>query len=113
MRLRAALLTVALVLIPGTSAADPLTFAHLRSPRKACLPEMTDCVTLPAGFFLSEETYAKLDAKVRELQDAQTRLTAENTSLRTTASQWSPGWISLVTALVVGATVALVVDRSI
>ncbi|MGN6108548.1 MAG: hypothetical protein ACTHU0_25810 [Kofleriaceae bacterium] len=54
------------------------------------------------GHVLSHEAWTKIDAELLRLQELETRLTAENASLRTSASTWQPGWKTLATALVLG-----------
>lgn len=58
------------------------------------LPVMTHVLAPPA--------WDKLDAEMKRLQDAETRLTAENKSLRAQAGGWRPGWRLIATTLVVG-----------
>lgn len=55
---------------------------------------------LPPGYFFDEGTFDKLDAELRRLQEQETRLTAENESLRDSSRHYFPGWV------VVGAAVA-------
>lgn len=43
-----------------------------------------------------------LDIEWKRLQDAEVRLAAENTSLRSSANAWTPGWITLTSAIVTG-----------
>ncbi len=65
-------------------------------------------VRVPPGRFLSETTWLRLDAEVRRLQDAETRLTVENKSLKESAG--SPGWGligGIALGLVGGITLAL------
>lgn len=57
---------------------------------------------LPVGRFVDEPSWSMLDTELKRLQDAETRLTAENKSMRETTSGWQPGWISLSTALISG-----------
>lgn len=66
-------------------------------------------LTLPAGRFYPDPDFAKLDTELRRLQDAETRLTAENVSLRATASTWQPGWKTIATVLVTGFAGGIVV----
>lgn len=57
---------------------------------------------VPPGYFMDEENYNKLDLEVRRLQELETRLTAENRSLRESVSGWQPGWKTLALTLAVG-----------
>lgn len=110
-------LVIATVLALTTSAAaDPIPapgrVPHLimREPRVLCKPD-TDppvCRTVPAGRYLDEPAWQTLDTEVRRLQAAETRLTAENKSLRGAVSGWQPGWKMLLVAFLAGATAAVV-----
>ena len=106
---------VSMAIVTSAGSAQPTPdpappFVHLHSPRLACLgnqSEPSGCIRLPAGYFLDEPTYDKLDVSVKALQDAKTKLEAENANLRKTVSTWQPGWKSLLvttlTALALGA----------
>lgn len=80
---------------PGTG------FLHLRSSTSVATDGGTN-LRLPPGYYLDEPTWEKLDSEFRRLQDAETRLTAENKSMRTTTQSWQPGWKALTITLVVG-----------
>lgn len=73
----------------GSGAADlpdqEASITHLKSDAD-CVTAKGSKVHLPAGFALDEATWAARDAEYRRLQDAETRLTAENTSLKASAS---------------------------
>ena len=94
------------------SSVCPLPRAHVvltRHPGLLGLGSTIDGVelthySLPLGtHILAPPAWSKLDAEMRRLQDAETRLTAENQSLRTQAgSGWRPGWKLLATTLVIG-----------
>ncbi len=57
-------------------------------------------VRLPPGYFMDESTHKKVDDELKFLQERNTRLTAENYSLKTVASGYLPGWkIVIVSAL--------------
>lgn len=60
---------------------------------------------LPPGYFLTEPLYSKLDTELIRLQDAETRLTAENETLRKKTESWSPGWRTLAASFVAGIAV--------
>lgn len=103
---------LALALVTRSAWADP-SFAHLHSPRLACLgtvQTLEDCVQLAAGYFMDEPTYNRLDAEMKRLQDAETRLRAENSSLKESAQ---PGWMVLASALAVGVVLGVYVDRKL
>lgn len=48
-------------------------------------------LTLPPGYYLADPTFDRLDAELRRAQDAETRLRAENESLRASATEGF-GW---------------------
>jgi hypothetical protein len=82
-------------------APKPGEILHLSTPSTGRTDGGTD-LRLPPGYFLDEPTWGKLDVENKRLQNAETRLTAENKSLRTSASSISFGWKTLATALLVG-----------
>src|SRR4051812_44078966 len=95
-------------------AADAPSPTHMHSPRIACREaDPTSCIRLREGWYLDEPGYTALDVEMKRLQDAETRLTAENTSLRSTASGWSPGWRTIAAALVVGIGLGIYVDHKL
>lgn len=107
MRARAALLVAALSLTTARSAAEPapsVPHLHLMGPRTVCKPDTTppECRLLPPGHFVDEPSWSLLDNELRRLQDAETRLTAENHSLRETTKGWRPGWKILGSTLITG-----------
>lgn len=95
---------VLIVLAAARAAADPATpvkvngVAHLASASAVHTDGGAD-LRLPPGYFLDEPSWTKLNTETRRLQDAETRLNAENRSFRASASSWQPGWITLATAL--------------
>ncbi len=99
------------------AAADPVPvapFAHLHSPRLACRDEVpTDCIELRPGYYYDEPEWSLLDTEIRRLQTAETRLTAENKSLRDTASGWTPGWRTLLGAVVTGVALGVYLDHKL
>lgn len=107
------------LLLSSRAAADPSLappFAHLHSPRLACLGTLetpTDCIELSTGYFMDEPTYSKLDVEMKRLQDAETRLKAENMSLKQSAAGWQPGPLTLATAFLAGVALGVYVDRKI
>lgn len=58
----------------------------------------------PLSHVLTNESWEKLDAELRRLQEQGTRLQAENESFRKSAEAWSPGWVTIFSVLAVGAT---------
>lgn len=94
--------TVAIVValsLAHRAAAEPLV--HLQTP-SAVQTDGGSTLRLPPGYFLEEPMWRDLDAEQRRLQEAETRLKAENASLRKQAAAWQPGWYTLGTVLLVG-----------
>lgn len=58
---------------------------------------------LPPGYYLDEAKFTRLDNELRRLQEREVRLDAENKSLRASAGGWTPGWKTLMGAIIVGA----------
>lgn len=114
-----AVLAVALVAADGATEPTPEhgpAFVHLHSPRLACLgttTQVTGCIRLSEGYFMDEPTYNRLDAEVQRLQDAETRMKAENEYLKKAQATWQPGWKTLTTALVTGIALGAYVHAKI
>lgn len=64
---------------------------------------------LPPGYFLTEDTWGTLDTELRRLQEHETRLSAENESLR--ASTAPPRWWWVAVGVAAGAAVGFVAGR--
>jgi hypothetical protein len=80
----------------AVSRAEPI---RLLSP-SVVVTDGGSRLELPPGVFLPEADYEKLDVELRRLQDAETRLTAERDSYKSSGGiSW--GWIG---AFVTGAT---------
>ncbi len=96
-----------LLLLAGVAAADTavdtaqIATLHMRSPSHVVTSGGSQ-LDLPAGYFLPESTYDKLNTEVLRLQDVETRLTAENKTLRADVATWQPGFYVLATTFVVG-----------
>lgn len=106
MRARRAAVVSAIVLAALTRAAsgDPVTNVHIESSSHVTTVGGSE-LDLPPGFFLGEAARAALDTEVRRLQEAETRLTAENASLKASATDpagWKPGLYTLATTFVLG-----------
>lgn len=97
---------LALPLAGGTAAAEPrCTSAPCRVKSSSTLKtEKGSEVSLPPGWFMSDAVFSKVDAETRRLQDAETRLAAENASLRKSAAEAPFGWGTI--AIVVSAFAA-------
>lgn len=106
-----ATVALGLLLVTAEVAADPApptTLIQTEKDTRLChvaedgAPDPVGCRLLPPGRFLDETSYTALDLEMRRLQDAETRLGAENTSLRKTTTSWQPGWKTVVTVFLVG-----------
>lgn len=73
------LVIILLLALPISARADEPV--RLRSAA-VCRTDGGSDVTLPPGVYLPEPSWLALDLEMRRLQDAQTRLKAENISLR-------------------------------
>lgn len=114
MRARYAVVTLLILLASREAAGEPAPFpdapvspngetkVQTVEPRVLCVTDLTRCITLPPGRFLDEDTWQRIDAEHRRLQNAETRLDAENRSLHDSVSGWQPGWKILVGTLVLG-----------
>lgn len=98
-----------LLLMGARSAAEPVNACpvapcHLRMRAPSTLTTVSgDEYVLPPGRFLDESTFIVLDDELRRLQDQETRLKAENQSLRDSLAGWQPGWMTIAVTLVLGA----------
>lgn len=118
-RVTAAAVIVCLALLTSSAVGEPAPvapavpeFVKLNSPRVACLGTFDapdSCVQLDIGYYMNLAAYEKLDGALVRLQDAETRLQAENARLRETVMRWQPGWKLLTTALVAGVVAGLYV----
>lgn len=98
-----------------TAHADPapdMSNVHLNSA-SSCTTAGGSSITLPPGFFLDEIKHAALDAELRRLQDAETRLSAENVSFRAQAPGWQPGWKTILTTVIVSMAVVLAIEHEL
>lgn len=115
----AAASALALLLIAAPAAADPVPPPTVLPPTPASLPTqlvevdlsrpvqlLSDSVVvtdggselhLPPGRYYRENVWATLDTELRRLQTQETRLTAENASLKAALGGWQPGWWTLLT----------------
>lgn len=100
---------------PAAATSSPApSFAHLNSPREACtLTTTPSCVLLAPGYYLDESAWATRDAELKRLQDAETRLAAENQSLRGALDGWQPGWKTLVLTLASGLALGAYLDHAL
>lgn len=108
MRTRLAVITLLVLLASRDAAGEPApsiaeTKVQTIGERKLCMPDMVQCLTLPPGRFVDEDTWQRIDRETKRLQTAETRLDAENKSLRASAAGWQPGWKTLLSVAVLGA----------
>ncbi len=118
---RAVAAGVLLVLLRARAAADPALpvpepapagHLHAKSPTLLLIGcdagPVPPChaLSLSPGHFYDDPSWNLLDVEMRRLQDQETRLAAENKSLRASAhsmdASWQPGWKTLTAALVAG-----------
>lgn len=118
-RVAVAVAVVAVLLAPKVAAeppAEPLMHIVTEKPRTLCVPwaegsAPTTCRTLPPGHFVNERAWSVLDTELRRLQDRETRLDAENRSLRESAAGWQPGWRTLAVTLATGVALGVAAYR--
>lgn len=107
---RAALAAALVVLTLQATGARGEPVLHFQSPSEV-KTEGGSLLKLPPGYFLDEVNWKKLDDEMKRLQDAETRLQAENQSFRNTDGL---GWGTVVVvglSLVAGAAGALWVEH--
>lgn len=114
MSLRTLVLTCAIVIcVPSVASGDdaPPPGVTLLPRPDTVLVTGFGVIRMPNGFdyfvpqgshILQPEAYSELDLEMKRLQDAETRLLAENRSMRETASSWQPGWKTLTLTFVAG-----------
>lgn len=100
---RVTAIAVALVvtLFAAGAAAEPEPPTHLTVPTTVSDGEGHELHLTP-GYFLTEETWARLDEETKRLQDQETRLTAENQVLRD-AGGGMPSWWWVAAGIAAGA----------
>lgn len=99
----------------GSGSAQPIELVaplnlHMRTPSHVQTDGGAD-VRLPPGWFLDEGSYGTLDTEVKRLQDAETRLKAENGSLKKSADGWQPGWYTLGVAVATGIVLGYEIEK--
>ncbi len=105
---------VALVvyLLAARAAADPAPSDRLRMRDSSSLTLKSGRVLeLPPGRFTEERTFEKDETELKRLQDQETKLGAENRSLRDSAAGWQPGWRTLLLAVASGAMIGFYVAK--
>lgn len=107
---RLAALAIAVTVSSGVAIADPQPSPDaphqvIHSPNPITLRADTgEELRVPPGYYLPEPVWQGLDLEVKRLQESETRLKAENRSLRDSASTAGPGWGTV--ALVLGGIAA-------
>ncbi len=105
--------TAILLLIARRVAGDPApeppparTHVVTDELRLLCVPPAPParCMDLPPGHFVDRNTWSALDVEMKRAQDAETRLAAENQSLRVSAASVQPGWYVVAGAVLTGLT---------
>lgn len=104
------LVLVGCLCVTSPALADPPL--HLLTP-STVTTEGGTTLKLPPSYILSEPAWSSLDVEMKRLQDQETRLKAENGSLRAVVSGWQPGFYTLALAVVSGAALAVYVDRKL
>lgn len=109
-RARVVTVTLALLGLASHAAADPTPVTgHVQlSSSAACHTDGGSDIRLPPGRFFDEAAWAKLDAETVRLQTVETRMTAENASLKASATS-GPGWYTLAGAFAAGVAATLYV----
>lgn len=102
---------IAVAAVAGNAFGDPSPVnLHMRTP-STITTDGGSVVKVPPGYYLDEPTHDKLDAEVKRLQEAETRLKAENTSFRTSAASWQPGWWTLAVTLASGIALGAYIEH--
>ncbi len=78
---------------------------HIKSPSELKTEKGSE-LKLPPGYFLDEKTWAERDLEMKRLQEQETRLVAQNKSLRKSAS--SPVWLTVAVSTL-GASLGLAI----
>jgi hypothetical protein len=99
-RLVAAIVLAIVLLSARPAGAEPAPPIHVTVPTTIS-DAAGHSLALPPGFFLEEATWAALDVELRRLQEAETRLRAENQVFRD--SDAPPRWWWVAVGVAVGA----------
>lgn len=87
MRARRSLAIAVVVTAAMASRAGGEPVLHLKTP-STVTTDGGSTRRLPPGYFLDEEKWAERDARLKAAEEARTRLKAENTSLRKSATEY-------------------------
>lgn len=98
-----ALVVAVCVILPATAAAEPVPQV-IEVPVPITLKADTgEEMRVPPGYYVPAPLWTAIDDEMKRLETTETRLTAENKSLRASADE-GPGWGTVLT--VVGAIAA-------
>ncbi len=112
MKFRYGAVAACVVLLSARAAADPAPsdYLRMRGPSVLTVPAPSVCSNgcdLPPGRWMAEPRFVAGELELKRLQDAETRLTAENQSFRKSAAEWSPGWKTITTTLIAGIAIGI------
>lgn len=94
--------------VPSNARGDDLPSEHVvvESPGVRVVVPKDDgprIFGLPIGsHIVAPPAWDRLDVELKRLQEKETRIEAENKSLRETAKSWQPGWKVVLSTLIVG-----------
>lgn len=94
---------VIVALMSNEASGDPIY--HIKSP-SVITTEKGSELKLPPGYFMDEPTFKDLDLRLKTLEENDTRLRAENQSLRKTADEIP--WKVIGSAIAFGVLVGFV-----
>lgn len=100
----ALLVAVAATLCARDAAGD---IYRLKSPSEL-VTQKGSKLSLPPGYFLDEQTWQDRDAELKRLQEQETRLKAENRSLRKTVEIDAIPWKTIACAMLFGAGAGII-----
>lgn len=99
-------LTLALVGVLAAREASGDVW-HIKTP-SVVVTEKGSKLDLPPGYFLDEEAWRERDLELKRLQEQETRLKAENRSLRKTVAADAIPWRVIVCAMAFGAAAGII-----
>lgn len=107
--MRKLLVVVIIAVLQGAAYADPPTKPAQFQSATVCTTTAGSKIELPPGWWIvPPERWSELDLELRRLQEAETRLKAENATLTASIENARPAWYWISGALVAGFTGALV-----
>jgi hypothetical protein len=96
-RFLACAVVVAILSLGATTAAEPLPEVTPITESVTIRADGGAELRVPPGYYVPTPTWAALDAEMKRLGDAETRLAAENKSLRASLNE-GPGWGTMLIA---------------